>query len=91
MKTLTVSEVARRFGQVLDQVEYEQEEILLVRNRRQIARLVPEPPQQNALEVFGDLAGTLDEKTANSLSKAISISRKGPTATVNSLRNPWAS
>src|SRR5947209_6582868 len=56
MKTLTVSEVARRFGEVLEEVEREQEEIILVRNRRQVARLVPEPPQQNALEVFGDLA-----------------------------------
>ena len=91
MKTLTVSEVARRFGEVLDEVEREQEEIVLVRNRRQVARLVPEPPEQNALEVFGDLAGTLDEKTAKALSKAVSISRKGSTATLNALRNPWAS
>lgn len=91
MKTLTVSDVTRRFGQVLDEVEREQEEVVLVRNRRQVARLVPEPPHQNALEVFGDLAGTLDEKTADSLAKAVRVSRKRPTATLNALRNPWAS
>ena len=91
MKTLTVSDVVRRFGQVLDEVEYEQEEIVLVRNHRQIARLVPEPPMQNAFEVLGDLAGTLDEGTAKALSKAVGVSRQGKTATLDSLRNPWAS
>ncbi|HLQ46044.1 MAG TPA: type II toxin-antitoxin system prevent-host-death family antitoxin [Planctomycetaceae bacterium] len=86
-----MSEVARRFGEVLDEVEREQEEIILVRNCRQVARLVPEPPQHNALEVFGDLAGTLDEQTANALLKAVNTSRKGPNATLKALRNPWAS
>ena len=91
MKTLNVSDVARRFGQVLDEVERQQEEVMLVRNHRQVARLVPEPPKQNALEVFGDLAGTLDEKTADTLAKAVSVSRKRPNATLNALKNPWAS
>src|SRR5439155_8507011 len=46
MKTLSVTEVARNFRAVLDSVERDQEEIVLVRNRRQIARLVPEAPRQ---------------------------------------------
>ena len=91
MKTLTVSDVQRRFGQVLDELERDQEEVVLVRNRRQIARLVPEPQQQNALEVFGDLAGTLDDKTANALAKAVSASRKGRAMTLDALRDPWGS
>jgi prevent-host-death family protein len=44
MKTLSVTEVARNFRKVLDAVEHDQEEILLVRNRKQVARLVPEAP-----------------------------------------------
>ncbi len=91
MKTLNVNEVARRFGQVLDEVERKQVEIVLVRNRRQVARLVPEPSPQNALEVFGDLAGSLDEKTADALSKTVRRSRKGPATTLDAVRNPWAS
>jgi hypothetical protein len=55
MKTLSVTEVARNFSAVLDSVERKQEEIVLVRNRREVARLVPEPQRQDALEVFGDL------------------------------------
>lgn len=90
MKTLSVTEVARNFRAVLDSVERDQEEIVLVRNRRQIARLVPEAPRQDALEVFGDLYRTLDEATATALSTALSSGRKGRRRRVSELRNPWA-
>ena len=56
---LSVTEVARNFRRVLDSVEHGQEEIVLVRNRRRVARLVPEAPAENALEVFGSLAAAL--------------------------------
>jgi len=90
MRTLSVTEVARNFRAVLDSVERDQEEIVLVRNRRQIARLVPEAPRQDALEVFGDLYRTLDEATASALSTALSSGRKGRRRRVSELRNPWA-
>lgn len=91
MKTLTVTEVARNFRRVLDDLEREQEEIILVRNHRQIARLVPEPPALNALEIFGDLYRTLDDETAEALSQTIRRSRKGKRGRVSEIRNPWAS
>lgn len=91
MKTLTVTEVARNFSAVLDDVEREQEEVVLVRNRRQIARLVPEPPARTALEVLGDLYRTLDESTADALAAAIEGARKGRRGKVDELRDPWAS
>src|SRR5882672_2734615 len=90
MKILTVTEAARNFSRVLDEVEREQEEIVLVRNHRQIARLVPEPTAQNALEVLGDLYCTLDEQTADALSKAVKRTRKGKARTLRGLRNPGA-
>ena len=90
MKTPSVTEVARNFSAVLDGVEREQEEIVLVRNRRQIARLVPEPPARNALEVPGDLYRTLDEGTANALAAAIRGTKKGRRGTLGELRDPWA-
>jgi antitoxin (DNA-binding transcriptional repressor) of toxin-antitoxin stability system len=89
MKTLTVTEVARNFSAVVDTVERDQEEIVLVRNRRQVARLVPEPPRQDALEVFGDLYRTLDDKTAEALSAAVSSNRKSRRRRVSELKNPW--
>jgi antitoxin (DNA-binding transcriptional repressor) of toxin-antitoxin stability system len=91
MKTLTVTEVARNFSAVMDGVESEQEEIVLVRNHKAIARLVPEPQAQNALEVLGDLYRTLDDDTADALAKAIHSSKKGKRGTLDELRNPWVS
>ena len=91
MKTLSVTEVARNFSAVLDGVEREQKEVMLVRNHRQIARLVPEPAARNALEVLGDLYRTLDEGTAEALAAAIKGARKGKRGTLGELRDPWAS
>lgn len=91
MKTLSVTEVSRNFSAVLDSVEREQEEVVLVRNRRQIARLIPEPPARNALEVLGDLYRTLDEATADALAAAIAKARNGKRGTLDELRDPWAS
>jgi len=90
MKTRSVTEVARNFSAVLDAVERDQEEIVLVRNHRQIARLVPEAPRQDALEVLGDLYRTLDDETAAALSAAVSSRRKSRRGRVSELRNPWA-
>jgi antitoxin (DNA-binding transcriptional repressor) of toxin-antitoxin stability system len=90
MKTLSVTEVARNFSAVLDAVERNQEEIVLVRNRRHVARLVPEAPLHDALSVFGDLYRTLDDKTAEALSKAIVSYRKSRRGRVSEMREPWA-
>lgn len=67
-----------------------QEEIVLVRNQRHIARLVPEAPHQDALSVFGDLYRTVDDVTADALSAAVASQRKGRRGRVAELRDPWA-
>ena len=94
MKTLTVTEVSRNFSAVMDGIESDQEDIVLVRNHRPIARLVPEPRAQIALEVFGDLYRTLDDGTADALAGTIRTGRKGKRGTLGELgelRNPRAS
>ena len=91
MKTLTVTEVARNFSSIMDGVEAEQEEIVLVRNHKPIARLVPEPQAQNALDVLGDLYRTLDDDTADALVKEINVGRNAVSGTLSELRNPWDS
>ena len=90
VKTLSVTEVARNFREVLDAVEYEQEEIVLIRHRKQVARLVPEAASQNALEVFGDLYRTLDDRTAEALAAATAVGRQRRRGRLSELRNPWA-
>jgi antitoxin (DNA-binding transcriptional repressor) of toxin-antitoxin stability system len=91
MKTMTVTEVSRNFSAILDGVESDQEEIILMRNHKPVARLVPEPAEMTALEVLGDLYRTLDDGTADALAKAIKSTRKGNRGTLEELRNPWAS
>jgi antitoxin (DNA-binding transcriptional repressor) of toxin-antitoxin stability system len=91
MKILTVTKAARNFSRVLDEVERDGEEIVLVRNHRQIVRLVPEPAAQTALEVLGDLYRTLDDETAQKLAESVNQSRESKAATINALRDPWAS
>jgi prevent-host-death family protein len=90
VKTLSVTDVARNFSAVLDAVERDQEEIVLVRNQRHVARLVPEAPRQDALSVFGDLYRTLDDQTAEALSAAIASNRRIRRGRVAELRDPWA-
>ncbi len=90
MKTLSVTEVARNFSAVLDKVERDHEEIILVRNRRQIARLVPEAQRQDAMEVFGDLYRTLDDRTTEALSAALSSNRRSRRGRVSEMKDPWA-
>ena len=90
MKTLTVTEVARNFSSVMSGVEADQEEIVLMRNHKPVARLVPEPQAQNALEVLGDLYRTLDDDTADALAEAVHSSKNTKQGSLNELRNPWA-
>ncbi|HEY7819757.1 MAG TPA: type II toxin-antitoxin system Phd/YefM family antitoxin [Vicinamibacteria bacterium] len=90
MKIRSVTEVARNFSAVLDALERDQEEVILVRNQRQVARLVPESAQQDALSVFGDLYRTLDDDAAEALSAALAFNRKSRRGRLSELRNPWA-
>jgi antitoxin (DNA-binding transcriptional repressor) of toxin-antitoxin stability system len=94
MKELSVTDVARNFSAVLDEVGLSGEEVVLVRNRRRIARLVPESSGSNALEVFGDLYRTLDDATAAELASHVAkrraTERRSRQGTLAGLRDPWA-
>jgi hypothetical protein len=76
MRTLTVTGLARRLGSILESVEKTQEDVMVVRNRRRIARIIPEPRVQDALSVLKDLQGTLDEDTASALLAAMARGRR---------------
>lgn len=91
MKSLTATEVARNFSQVLDDLEESHEEVVVVRNHRTIARIIPEPAEQNALEVLGDLYRTLDDSTADAMAESLRVTREAKGGTLDELRDPWAS
>lgn len=65
MQTVTATEFARNFRQMLDQVEHRGETISIVRNQRPVATLIPGAQRQTAMEAFGDLYRTLDDSAAH--------------------------
>jgi antitoxin (DNA-binding transcriptional repressor) of toxin-antitoxin stability system len=61
---LTVTEFARNLKSALNRVEEGREEIILVRNKRRIGKIVPGEPMVTAREAFTDLVGALPEDAA---------------------------
>lgn len=91
MKTITATELARNLRRVLDRLAIEGEEIVIERNREQVARLLPGRARQTALEAMADLYRTLPEEAA---AKWEADSRRGRwkgTRLDKGVRDPWAS
>ena len=86
MKTITATEAARSFSRVLDMMENGTEEIVIVRNDRPVAKLVPGTPQMTALEALSDLYRTLpDQEGASWLKDAKKRDRRWR----KEARDPW--
>ena len=64
MKTITATHLARNLRRILDRLVIEGEGIVIERNRQQVARLLPGPAQQSALEAMADVYRTLPENAA---------------------------
>ena len=87
MRTMTATEVVRRFSRLLDGLEHGGEEIVIVRNHHPVAKLSPGAARLNAIEALGDLYGTLDDAEGASWLKDI---RKGKRKLAAERRDPWA-
>jgi antitoxin (DNA-binding transcriptional repressor) of toxin-antitoxin stability system len=61
VKTLTATQVSRNFSRVLDELERGGDEVVIVRGRHPVAKMVPGAPRMTALEALGDLYRTLDD------------------------------
>ena len=64
MIIMSVTDFARNLKSALNKVEVAGEEIVLVRNKRRIGRIVPGEPFMTAVEAMGDLCGTLPDSAA---------------------------
>jgi hypothetical protein len=91
VKTITVDQAQRDFNAVIEHVERQQEEVALVRNRKRIARVVPESASQNAVEIFRDIAGVLSGEAGASLARSVQDVRQGDRGRLRTIKNPWAS
>ncbi len=85
MVEMTVTEFAKKLRAVFDRIEYKGEEIVLIRNKHRIARIVPGSPHLTAIEAMGDLYRTLPEEAAEDwLEESRSTTRVSEEP-----RNPW--
>jgi prevent-host-death family protein len=61
MQTVTATDLSRNFRVMLNRVEFQHEELLIVRNNFPVARLIPGPATMTAAEAFEDLYRTLPQ------------------------------
>ena len=91
MRTITATELARNLRRVLDRLAIEGEEIVIERNREQVARLLPGPARQTALEAMADLYRTLPEDAAATWEADSRRGRWKGSRLEKGIRDPWAS
>jgi antitoxin (DNA-binding transcriptional repressor) of toxin-antitoxin stability system len=85
MVEMTVTEFAKKLRAVFDRIEHKGEEIVLMRNKHRIARIIPGSPHLTAIEAMGDLYRTLPEDAAEGW---LEESRAAAKVSEES-RNPW--
>jgi hypothetical protein len=85
MIVMSVTDFSRRMKDVLNQVEFQGEEVVLVRNNKKLAKLIPQSSGGTALEVMADLYATLPEIAADAW---LEDSRGRNNA--GEIRDPWA-
>jgi prevent-host-death family protein len=90
VKRITATELARRLSEVLDRLAVEGDEIVIERNNRQVARLIPGPGRLTALEAMADLYRTLPENAASTWEADSRSTLKG-SRLPHGVRNPWDS
>lgn len=84
---MTATEVSRNFSRVLDTLERGDEEIVILRGRHPVARMVPGAPRMTAIEALGDLYRTLDDAEGKAWLEDVARAdrRRG-----REVRDPWA-
>jgi antitoxin (DNA-binding transcriptional repressor) of toxin-antitoxin stability system len=91
VRTITATELARNLRRVLDRLAIDGEDVIIERNREQVARLVPGPARQTALEAMADLYRTLPEDAAATWEADSRRGRWKGSRLDNGVRNPWPS
>lgn len=91
MKTVTATYLARNLRRILDRLVVEGEGIVIERNRQQVARLLPGPARQTALEAMADLYRTLPDEAAATWAQDSRKGRWKGSRLEKGIRDPWAS
>ena len=88
MLQITATELARKFKQMMNLVEFHGEELLIIRNNHQVAKVIPGPAIMTALEAMSDLYKTLPDDAGSTWLKE---SREASSAGLSEVRDPWVS
>jgi antitoxin (DNA-binding transcriptional repressor) of toxin-antitoxin stability system len=88
MLQITATELARKFKQMMNLVEFQGEELIIIRNNHQVAKIVPGPATMTALDAMSDLYRTLPDDAG---AEWVSDSREGGMDSLINLRDPWVS
>ncbi|MBA4417876.1 MAG: type II toxin-antitoxin system Phd/YefM family antitoxin [Syntrophus sp. (in: bacteria)] len=88
MRSVTATELVRNFKQLFDLVEFHGEELTVMRNNHQVAKIVPGLATMNALDAMSDLYRTLPDNAATEWAKDM---RENGMALSEDIRDPWAS
>jgi antitoxin (DNA-binding transcriptional repressor) of toxin-antitoxin stability system len=91
MRTITATELARNLRRVLDRLAVDGEDVVIERNREQVARLVPGPARQTALQAMSDLYRTLSEDAAATWQADSHRGRWKGSRLDKGVGDPWAS
>jgi antitoxin (DNA-binding transcriptional repressor) of toxin-antitoxin stability system len=91
MKTISATELARSLSEILDRLTVEREEIVIERNHRQVARLIPGPGRLTALEALADVYRTLPEDAAATWEADSRTRGLRGERLPKGVRDPWAS
>lgn len=86
MMTTTTADLIHHIHRYLHAVETQGEEIAIIRDSMEIARLVPGPSRQTASQVLGDIYGTLTKEAAEGW---LADSRSDNGNLDEEIRNPW--
>jgi antitoxin (DNA-binding transcriptional repressor) of toxin-antitoxin stability system len=87
MRTLSATEVVRQFSRILDALEHGGDDIVIMRNKHPVARLVPGAPRMTALEALADIHRTLDDDEGAAW---LADMQKSDRLLVREIRDPWA-
>lgn len=88
MLQITATDLARNFKQMMNLVEFQGEELLIIRNNHQVAKIIPGSARMTAIEAMSDLYRTLPDDAGAAWA---SDSREETLDNLNNLRDPWVS
>ena len=86
MQTITATELSRNFRVMLNRVEFQHEELIIVRNNTPVARLIPDAGAMTAEEAFADIYRILPEEAGKTWLADSRLEER-----ICEVRDPWAS